>query len=130
MTFARRSWAWTTLALSMAAVLGLSACERDGDESTETSAGGAGGSGPECAVGSHDDGTGTCVAELGAFIETSGILARRDHHVTWAATRPGGKFIYVAGGAVDMQTATTTIERAPIMEGGALGPWENLPQSL
>jgi hypothetical protein len=91
--------------------------------------GGAGGAEP-CPTGSHRGDDGTCEASLGAFGETSSIADARDHHVTWAATKPGGSFLYVAGGALNMMTGVTTIERAAIGADGMLSAWETLPQSF
>ncbi len=95
-----------------------------------TGAGGAGGGEPLCEIGSHDDGTGVCVAELSPFQATSELTDARDHHVTFTADKPGGKFVYVIGGMVDMMAAVYSIERSTVAPDGSLGAWETLPSGL
>lgn len=97
-------------------------------EETNAGDGGSGGQGGSlmCPVGSHDDGAGTCAATLGSFVETSPIANARDHHVTWAANQ----HVYVAGGALNMQSPVTSIERALINDDDTLGPWETVPGSV
>jgi hypothetical protein len=87
--------------------------------------GGAGGA-SACPAGSHLAEDGSCAATLGAFNETSALHHPRDHHVTWAMTRPGGKFIFALGGGHDMEMAVGEIERARINDDGSLGAWEIL----
>lgn len=133
----KRNWTkW--LAVGMVILIG---CGDDDPSATGGggAAGGAGaaaggggddGGGAPCPVGSHDPGDGTCEATLGAFAETSAIADARDHHVTWAASTPAGRFLYVAAGAVNMTTAVTSVERAAIAADGSLSPWEKLPSSF
>lgn len=128
----------TAAAMVAVAAIGCGSSDNPGDPSgagaggTGGSAevGGMGGGGADpCPTGSHDV-DGACEANLGPFAETSPIASARDHHVTWAAERPGGRFLYVAGGAVDMTSAVTTIERSRIGDDGSLGAWEVLPIGL
>jgi len=91
--------------------------------------GGSGGAPPGCPVGSHDDGTGACIAALGQFQTGPELTARRDHHMTWAAKSASGTFLYAAGGVEDQSAAVTSIERAAIAEDGSLGAWETLAVS-
>ncbi|MBK6518582.1 MAG: hypothetical protein IPM79_24255 [Polyangiaceae bacterium] len=91
-------------------------------------AAGGGGASP-CPIGSHDDGDGACIASLGAFEVGPQIADERDHHMTWAAKRASGTYLYVAGGYADMTTPVDSIERAVIAQDGTLGPWETLPST-
>jgi len=130
-------WLSTSLLLALGA-LGCGGSDHASD-TTGSGAGGAGGGsqaggmggGGEaaCPPGSHDVG-GACEAALGPFTETEAIADARDHHVTWAAKRPAGTFLYVAGGALDMTSPVTSIERSRVAEDGTLGPWEVLPGTL
>lgn len=99
----------------------------EGGGSEGGAAEGGGGGAPGCPIGSHDDGAGACVAELGAFVEGPEISDERDHHMTWAAKRASGTYLYVAGGYADMTSAVETIERSKIAQDGSLGAWETLP---
>ncbi|NUP07288.1 MAG: hypothetical protein HOW73_14635 [Polyangiaceae bacterium] len=92
--------------------------------------GGGGAGGAEgCPVGSHDDGTGACVAELGAFTEGPKLTDERDHHMTWAAKKQSGTYLYAAGGHADQESSVTTIERSTIQADGSMGAWETLSTS-
>ncbi len=114
----------------LAGWLATAACSSDAATDDTSGAGGGGGAAPGCAAGSHDDGTGVCVATLGAFGAAPSLTDARDHHVTWAAERPGGTFMYVLGGGLDMMSTVQTIERTKVAEDGTLAPWETLPQTL
>ena len=97
-----------------------------GEATTGPGSGGAGGSGgeaPQCAVGSHDEG-GVCTASLGAWQTAPSITDARDHHVTFTVETAAGHFLYVAGGAVDMTKAVTSIERATVAQDGTLAGWQ------
>jgi hypothetical protein len=124
---------WTRATIVAAVLVASAASGCDGGETTTGAGGGGtggGGGAPGCEVGSHDDGTGTCVATLGEFAATSPIANARDHHVTWAAKRPSGTYLYVAGGALDLMSAVRPIERSKIAEDGSLGVWETLDEEI
>jgi hypothetical protein len=126
----------TSRILCIALAVGALAACADNDETVVPpgaggAGGGGGGSGGEgCPAGSHDDGSGACVTTLGGWTAAPSIANRRDHHVTFAVEVPSGTFIYVAGGAVDMMTAVSEIERAPVLAEGGLGSWETLATTL
>ena len=88
--------------------------------------GGAGGEEQGCEPGSHDDGTGACVAALGEFADAPALANARDHHMTWAVEIEAGRFLYAAGGAKNMQTDVPSVERAKINDDGSLGAWQTL----
>lgn len=109
----------------------LMGCGDSSDPATTTGPGGGGAGGETtCPPGSHPEGASRCAATLGAFFETSSISEARDHHVTWAATRPGGRFVYVAGGGLNMMSGVASIERASIGDDGMLGAWQTLPATM
>jgi len=119
------------LAIMFSAAVGCGdsgSAEPQGGSGGEATAGGggAGGADPACEPGSHDDGTGTCVAALGEFADASPLAFARDHHMTWAVERSAGKFLFVAGGYKNMTTEVSSIERAQIAEDGSLGAWQTL----
>lgn len=124
------SFAALTLFVSLAAACGDSSVDPGGGPQGGSSAGGGdeggGGGSSGCPVGSHDDGTGACIASLGDFEVGPEIADARDHHMTWAAKRPSGTYLYVAGGAKDMTADVDSIERSTIAADGSLGPWETL----
>jgi hypothetical protein len=119
------------MALCFSIIIG---CGDDAAQTSSAGAGGAGGSGEGgafvCPPGSHDDGAGACVATLGPFSETSPIQNARDHHVTWVSTRASGRYVFVAGGGLNMQSAVSSMERARINDDDSLGTWETLPSTL
>ncbi len=86
---------------------------------------GAGGSAGEssCPAGSHAAGSG-CEATFEGWTTGPSIMKARDHHITFAAKSPAGKFLWVAGGVQDMTVALQSIERAPIESDGSVGAWE------
>ena len=100
-----------------------------GSGSGGESSGGSGGAGGEeggCEPGSHDDGSGVCVAALGEFADGPSLAFARDHHMTWSAEVTAGRFLYAAGGAKNMSTDVPSVERAKINDDGSLGAWETL----
>ncbi len=106
-----------------------SATPSGGNGSGGEGVGGSGGSGGEeqgCEPGSHDDGTGACVAALGAFADAPSLAFARDHHMTWAVELEAGRFLYAAGGYKNMQTDVTSVERAKISDDGSLEAWQTL----
>lgn len=93
-------------------------------------AGGAGG-GVACETGSHREG-GECVATLTAWAAGPLLNHSRDHHVSFVADTAAGPFFYVAAGMGTI-APRKPIERAPILEDGSLGAFEDigdLPESL
>ena len=99
-----------------------------GRSAASSGPGGAGGA-AACPEGSHDE-AGTCAATLDAWQPAPSIAHARDHHVTFAVDTPAGSFLYVLGGAVDMEEAVFSIERSAIAADGALGPWEEIAGTL
>jgi hypothetical protein len=100
--------------------------EGGGGSAGATGEGGDGGQFPGCPVGSHETTPGVCEASLGAFVETSSLTDSRDHHMTFAAKRASGTYLYAAGGGRDMTESVYSIERAAIQPDGSLGPWTML----
>jgi len=89
---------------------------------SSSSSGGGGAYG--CPENSSRDESGACVGSLGSFETASMMVERRDHHVTFVVDSPAGRFLYVEGGAYDMEDLVDTTERALIGEDGSLGPFE------
>jgi len=102
-----------------------------GGGAAPTGAGGSGGSGGvvECPEGSHDEG-GVCTSTLSAWQAAPSIAEARDHHVTFVVETAAGPFMYVAGGAQDMEEAVYSIERAAIGEDGSLSEWQAETEEL
>lgn len=87
--------------------------------------GGGGGGGDACPEGTHRVGSG-CDSSFTGFTATSSLGQKRDHHATFLADLPGGKFLYALTGVVDMSDFLASVERAPVLDDGALGPFEAL----
>jgi hypothetical protein len=92
-------------------------------------AGGAGG-GSGCPEGSHDDGSGVCVATLDPWQTAPAMASARDHHAAFAVETTAGTFLYAMGGIRNQSVAVSSIERALVGADGMPAAWEKLPGGL
>lgn len=118
---------WIVASALFAGACGDSSAQPDGGGgSSSDGGGGAGGGEPGCPVGSHEDENGACAAELGEFKNGPPMAEERDHHMTWIAATPAGRFLYAAGGWADMDEPVTSIERARLKDNGGVEDWQTL----
>ncbi|HEY4118638.1 MAG TPA: hypothetical protein VGM56_12320, partial [Byssovorax sp.] len=99
---------------------------------TSTGSASGGGGASSCPTGSHAAGA-TCEATLAGWSNGPSLTEPRDHHVTFIATTSQGSFLYVAAGTNALGTALASVDQAPIMADGTLGPFAEtttLPEGL